>query len=149
MQVLSLCAVMKLFLKSNIRKEDIGKKIWLKFASYNIFGSGEQSLDEVEAYEYILTAYYIPPVTNIRAYNRYRQLQDGVARYDIVVEWDPPELATYLEGQVWYKTDHAQADQITLLKEYLLTRLVLMDLGHLVVAVKSGSYPTGCSRRYI
>lgn len=100
-------------LKSNVRKEDIGKNIWLKFASYNIFGSGEQSLDEVEAYEYILTAYYIPPVTDIRAYNRYRQLQDGVARYDIVVEWNQPNLKTYLEGCVWYKTNHSQADQLT------------------------------------
>ena len=99
-------------LKSNVRKEDIGKKIWLKFASYNIFGSGEQSLDEVSAYEYTLTAYYVPPVSNLRAYNRYRQLQDGVARYDIVVEWDPPKLETYLEGQAWYKTNHAQAEQI-------------------------------------
>lgn len=91
-------------------KEDIGKTIYLKFCSYNIFGAAEQTLAEVQAYEYTILPYYIPPVTNLTAYNRYRQIHDGVARYDIVVQWQPPNLKSYLEGQVWYKTDHAQAD---------------------------------------
>ena len=101
-------------LKIPFYKEDIGKHIWLKFCSYNIFGSNEQSLSDVQAYEYTLQPYYIPPVRNISAYNRYRQLADGVSRYDIVVKWDPPNLQSYLEGQVWYKTDHAQLNQIAM-----------------------------------
>ena len=96
------------------RKEDVGKKIWLKFASYNIFGSGNQSLAEVKAYEYTIMAYYIPPVSDLRAYNRYRQMPDGVARYDLVVTWTPPELQSYLSGEVWYKTDHQQAQNVTI-----------------------------------
>ena len=99
-------------LKSEVRKEDIGKKIWLKFCSYNIFSTGEQSLADVQAYEYVLTAYYIPPVQNLAAYNRYRQLADGVARYDIVATWTPPDMATYLEGQLWYKTNNEQAERL-------------------------------------
>lgn len=95
-------------------KEDIGKKIYLKFCSYNIFGAGNQDLSEVKAYEYTLQKYYIPPVTNITAHNRYRQLADGVSRYDIVVNWTPPTLQSYLQGDVWYKTSNAQAKDIVI-----------------------------------
>lgn len=95
-------------------KDDIGKKIYLKFCSYNIFGAGQQDLSEVKAYEYTLAPYYIPPVTNLTAYNRYRQLADGVSRYDIVVNWTPPELQSYLQGDVWYKTSNAQAKDLVI-----------------------------------
>lgn len=95
-------------------KDDIGKEIYLKFCSYNIFGAGNQDLSEVKAYEYTLTPYYIPPVTNITAYNRYRQLADGVSRYDIVVNWTPPELQSYLQGDVWYKTSNGQAKDLVI-----------------------------------
>lgn len=95
-------------------KDDIGKKIYIKFCSYNIFGAGQQDLSEVKAYEYTLTPYYIPPVTNITAHNRYRQLADGVSRYDIVVNWTPPELQSYLQGDVWYKTSNGQAKDLVI-----------------------------------
>lgn len=95
-------------------KDDIGKKIYLKFCSYNIFGAGNQDLSEVKAYEYTLAPYYIPPVTNLTAYNRYRQLADGVSRYDIVVSWTPPELQSYMQGDIWYKTSNAQAKDLVI-----------------------------------
>lgn len=95
-------------------KDDIGKKIYLKFCSYNIFGAGNQDLSEVKAYEYILAPYYIPSVTNLTAYNRYRQLEDGVSRYDIVVNWTPPTLQSYLQGDVWYKTSNGQAKDLVI-----------------------------------
>ena len=101
-------------LKIPFRKEDVGKQIWLKFVSFNIFGSGYQSLADVRAYEYVLLPYYIPPVSNVHAYNRYRQMVDGVSRYDIVVSWDEPNMQSYLEGQVWYKTNHQQAANIVI-----------------------------------
>ena len=99
-------------LKEAFRKEDIGKTIYLKFTSFNIFGAAEQDLSDVDPYQYTIQAYYIPPVTNVTAYNRYRMMKDGVARYDIVVDWTPPNLQSYLEGQVWYKTDHGQITSI-------------------------------------
>lgn len=95
-------------------KDDIGKKIYLKFCSHNIFGAGQQDLSEVKVYEYTLQKYYIPPVTNLTAYNRYRQLADGVSRYDIVVSWTPPTLQSYLQGDVWYKTSNAQAKDLVI-----------------------------------
>lgn len=100
-------------LKTPLKKEDVGKKLWIKFTSYNIFGAQEQSLADVDAYEYTVMAYYIPPVLNLSAHNRYRELQDGVSRYDIVVDWSPPEFANYLEGNIWYKTSGGQGDALT------------------------------------
>ena len=100
-------------LKAPFAKSDIGKKIWLKFVSYNIFGAGNQDLSKVNAYQYTIQPYYIPPVTGITCYNRYRQQADGVSRYDIVVKWTPPALDSYLEGRVWYKTDHGQVDNLS------------------------------------
>lgn len=99
-------------LKAPFTKSDVGKKIWLKFVSYNIFGAGNQDLSKVKAYQYTIQSYYIPPVTGISCYNRYRQQADGVSRYDIVVKWTPPALDSYLEGRVWYKTDHGQVDNL-------------------------------------
>ena len=95
-------------------KDDVGKKIYIKFCSYNIFGAGQQELSEVKAYEYTLQKYYIPSVTNITAHNRYRQLADGVSRYDIVVNWTPPKLQSYLQGDVWYKTNNGQAKDLVI-----------------------------------
>ena len=96
-------------LKLPFTKKDIGKKIYLKFVSRNIFGAGEQDLSAVKAYEYKLQNYFIPAVTGLTAYNRYRELSDGVSRYDIVVNWTPPELQTCLQGDVWYKTSNQQS----------------------------------------
>lgn len=98
----------------NFAKDDVGKKIYLKFPSVNIFGVGEQDLSEVQAYEYTLQKYFIPPVQNITARNRYRQLADGVSRYDIVVDWTPPDLQSYLQGDVWYKTNSGQAQDLVI-----------------------------------
>lgn len=96
-------------------KEDIGKKVYLKLASYNIFGNNEQDLSNLDEYEYTILPYYIPPVRNLKAHNRYRQLVDGVSRYDLEVEWELPEdMTSYLEGQVWYKTDHEQGDRLVI-----------------------------------
>ena len=92
------------FLKIGYRKEDIGKKIYIKAPAMNIFGSGIQDLADLKAFEYTLTDYYIPNVTNVRAYNRYRQTQNGSNKYDIVVSWDAPTMETYESADIWYKT---------------------------------------------
>ena len=72
----------------------------------------EQSLAEVTAYEYIIQPYYVPPIRQLTAWNRYRQLTDGVNRYDIVVAWETPDLQSYMEGRVWYKTSGMQTKDL-------------------------------------
>lgn len=93
--------------------EDVGKRVYLKFVSFNVFGAGVQDLASVKAYEYTIKKYYIPAVKNVRAYNRYRHLADGVSRYDVVVQWDPPDLESYAAGQVWYRTNAGQVQDLT------------------------------------
>lgn len=97
-------------LKLPFAKNDIGKKIYLKFVSKNIFGAGEQDLADVKTYEYKLQNYFIPPVTGLTAYSRYRQQVDKKSIYDVVVKWKKPDLQTYLQGDVWYKTKLAVSD---------------------------------------
>ena len=46
--------------------EDVGKKVYLKFVSFNVFGAGVQDLSAVKAYEYTIKKYYIPAVKNVR-----------------------------------------------------------------------------------
>lgn len=98
------CRIDETLLRVPFRKEDIGKKIWVKLPAYNIFGSGMQEISEVTAYQYQLKPYYIPSVTNVTAYTRYRQLSPGELRYDVVISWAKPQgMQTYLEGDVWYR----------------------------------------------
>ncbi|WP_288907336.1 phage tail protein [uncultured Megasphaera sp.] len=99
----SFCRLDNTLLKIAFRKEDIGKQIYLKFVSFNVFGSGNQSLADVEPVRYTLAAYSLPAVTQITAYTRYEWTQDRESTYAIVVSWTPPELQSYLEGNVWYK----------------------------------------------
>ena len=93
--------------------EDVGKKVYLKFVSFNVFGAGVQNLASVKAYEYTIKKYYSPAVKNVRAHNRYSHLADGVSRYDVVVQWDPPDLDSYAAGQVWYRTNAGQVQDLT------------------------------------
>lgn len=100
-------------LKLPFTKKDIGKKIYLKYVSRNIFGAGEQDLSAVKAYEYKLQNYFIPAVTGLTAYSRYRQQVDKKSIYDVVVKWKKPDLQTYLQGDVWYKIKPATSSVFT------------------------------------
>lgn len=49
---------------------------------------------------------------NISAYAQYRMLLDGTPRYDINVSWMPDNLL----ARVYYKPNHVQADQLTIVE---------------------------------
>ena len=50
--------------------------------------------------------------TNIKVFTRYRELGDGVNRYDLVVQWEREGLA----AQVYYKTNHIQVKEMVIKK---------------------------------
>ena len=90
------------------RKEDIGKTIHLKFTSMNLFGSNEQELDEVQAYQYTLTPYFIPEVTNLTLYTKYYEITNRVKSFDVVAEFNVPHINSLDTVEVWYREPSGQ-----------------------------------------
>lgn len=90
------------------RKEDIGKTIYLKFTSMNLFGSNEQGLDEVQAYPYTLTPYFIPEVTNLTLYTKYYEITNRVKSFDVVAEFNVPHINSLDTVEVWYREPSGQ-----------------------------------------
>nr|DAK49649.1 MAG TPA: tail protein [Caudoviricetes sp.] len=90
------------------RKEDIGKTIHLKFTSMNLFGSNEQELDEVQAYQYTLTPYFIPEVTGLTLYTKYYEITNRVKSFDVVIEFNVPHINSLDTVEVWYREPSGQ-----------------------------------------
>lgn len=90
------------------RKEDIGKTIYLKFTSMNLFGSNEQELDEVQAYQYTLTPYFIPEVTDLTLYTKYYEITNRVKSFDVVTEFNVPHINSLDTVEVWYREPSGQ-----------------------------------------
>lgn len=90
------------------RKEDIGKTIHLKFTSMNLFGSNEQELDEVQSYQYTLTPYFIPEVTNLTLYTKYYEITNRVQSFDVVAEFNVPHINSLDTVEVWYREPSGQ-----------------------------------------
>lgn len=90
------------------RKEDIGKTIYLKFTSMNLFGSNEQGLDEVQAYPYTLTPYFIPEVTDLTLYTKYYEITNRVKSFDVVAEFNVPHINSLDTVEVWYREPSGQ-----------------------------------------
>ena len=90
------------------RKEDIGKTIYLKFTSMNLFGSNEQELDEVQAYQYTLTPYFIPEVTDLTLYTKYYEITNRVKSFDVVAEFNVPHINSLDTVEVWYREQSGQ-----------------------------------------
>ena len=90
------------------RKEDIGKTIYLKFTSMNLFGSNEQELDEVQAYQYTLTPYFIPEVTDLTLYTKYYEITNRVKSFDVVAEFNVPQINSLDTVEIWYREPSGQ-----------------------------------------
>lgn len=90
------------------RKEDIGKTIHLKFTSMNLFGSNEQGLDEVQAYQYTLTPYFIPEVTDLTLYTKYYEITNRVKSFDVVAEFNVPQINSLDTVEIWYREPSGQ-----------------------------------------
>ena len=90
------------------RKEDIGKTIYLKFTSMNLFGSNEQELDEVQAYQYTLTPYFITEVTGLTLYTKYYEITNRVKSFDVVAEFNVPHINSLDTVEVWYREPSGQ-----------------------------------------
>lgn len=89
--------------RHSYRKEDIGKTVYLKFTSMNLFGTNEQGLDEVQAYPYKIVPYYIPEVGNLALYTKYYEIGNGVLSFDVVAQFDVPRINSLDTVELWYR----------------------------------------------
>ena len=89
--------------RHSYRKEDIGKTVYLKFTSMNLFGTNEQGLDEVQAYQYKIVPYYIPEVSNLALYTKYYEIGNGVLSFDVVAQFDVPRINSLDTVELWYR----------------------------------------------
>lgn len=89
--------------RHSYRKEDIGKTVYLKFTSMNLFGTNEQGLDEVQAYQYKIVSYYIPEVSNLALYTKYYEIGNGVLSFDVVAQFDVPRINSLDTVELWYR----------------------------------------------
>ena len=90
------------------RKEDINKTVYLKFTSLNLFGSNEQGLDEVQEYTYKIVPYYIPEVDNLTLYTKYYEIGNGVLSFDVVAQFDVPQINSFDTVELWYREGDAK-----------------------------------------
>ena len=76
------------------RVEDTGRTVYLKFPSFNVYGSNLQALDEVEHYEYTIEG----PTPVMAPANLYAT---GIMK-GIKLTWDPPDGNADVTGyEVW------------------------------------------------
>ena len=85
------------------RKEDIGKQVYFKFTSFNMYGSNEQGLDEVQSYQYTIVPYYIPEVSNVTLFTKYYEIGNGVLSFDVVAQFDVPPINSLDTVELWYR----------------------------------------------
>ncbi len=85
------------------RKEDIGKQVYFKFTSFNMYGSNEQGLDEVQAYPYTITPYYIPEASDIALFTKYYEIGEGILSFDVVATFIQPTINSFDTVEAWYR----------------------------------------------
>ncbi len=68
-----------------------------------MYGSNEQGLDEVQAYPYTITLYYIPEVSDLALFTKYYEIGDGVLSFDVVAAFTQPTINTFDTVEAWYR----------------------------------------------
>lgn len=88
--------------------DQLGKQIYVKLTSRNIFGFAEQELDEVEPMQYMLIAQTPPDVSNIRLEENTYQLKDGTVLSDIKVIYDTPVFLRLDRYDIYYSLNGSE-----------------------------------------
>lgn len=99
----TFCRLDEAVYRYRYRNEDVGKKIYVKLTSLNVFGAAEEDISSVKAWEYTIGQYYIPDVAGMRLHTRYHDLGRGIKSYDVVATFTPPDISAYDTAEAWYR----------------------------------------------
>lgn len=92
--------------------DKIGRTIYFKFTSKNIYGGGEQQLEDVEVFSHVLSDVYVPQVTDLKLVQHLREVRDGTNLYELEASWNPPSTTLYNYGDVYLKSSQPNWDEL-------------------------------------
>jgi possible phage associated protein len=92
---------------------DLGKKIYLKFTSFNIYGTAEESLAEVEAYEHTLNCPMPQEVANITLDEDTYRLRDGTVLSDVLVAFQGTSKGLVRGYNIYYELNKSGSWQFS------------------------------------
>lgn len=84
-------------------KEHVGKPLYFKLPSFNIFKGQLQDINELDSYQYVVRRYDIPNVTGLSAVASGWSVTSTVNAYQINITWTKPDWADFERGLVYYK----------------------------------------------
>lgn len=88
------------------RDADIGKNIFVKLTSLNMFGAAEEDISSVKVWEYEVGQPYVPPLSAFHLFTRYHDLGRGAMSYDVVAQFDEPKFSSFDTVELWYFDGH-------------------------------------------
>lgn len=84
-------------------KEHVGKTLYFKLPSFNMFKGQLQDINELESYSFTVGLYDIPNVANIIAVASGWSITSSINAYQINVSWTKPDWTDFECGLVYYK----------------------------------------------
>ena len=87
-------------------KNLLGKTLYLKFPSFNVFGNNGQELNDMDYYNHTVRTYDIPNVSNLTA-SKSRSGTSPNYTWTITVKWKAPDWGDYGGARVCYKLSTA------------------------------------------
>ncbi len=82
----------------SLTKNLLGKRLYFKFPSANVFGNNLQELNDVDYYSHQVQLYDIPNVKNLTA-----TVTHNTDTWDVALRWTAPDWTDYSSGRVSYK----------------------------------------------
>ena len=84
--------------KYPVPRDWIGRTVWVKLVSHNVFGSGAQDLAEVPAYSYRIVGAPLGQVTNLRLTSSWAYGREAVLAWDKLDGADTYDVEIYAAG---------------------------------------------------